>query len=66
VGVAALIAPNGFAAGPDGSIYVSNFSVFPGVNLGPVSPATLAFAPAATGYWSAFSALFGTFATTLN
>jgi hypothetical protein len=28
--------PNGFAAGPDGSIYVSNFSVFPGVNADPV------------------------------
>jgi hypothetical protein len=36
MGVGALIAPNGFAAGPDGSIYVSNFSVFPGVNAGPV------------------------------
>lgn len=37
MGVGALIAPNGFAAGPDGSIYVSNFSVFPGVNShGPV------------------------------
>jgi hypothetical protein len=35
MGVHALIAPNGFAAGPDGSIYVSNFSVFPGVNAGP-------------------------------
>lgn len=33
----ALIAPNGFAAGPDGAIYVSNFSTFPGVNsTGPV------------------------------
>jgi hypothetical protein len=32
MGVGALVAPNGFAAGPDGSIYVSNFSVFPGVN----------------------------------
>ncbi len=31
-----LHAPNGFAAGEDGSIYVSNFSVFPGVNTGPV------------------------------
>jgi hypothetical protein len=37
MGVGALIAPNGFAAGPDGAIYVSNFSVFPGVNShGPV------------------------------
>jgi hypothetical protein len=35
MGVHALVAPNGFAAGPDGSIYVSNFSVFPGVNAGP-------------------------------
>lgn len=32
----ALIAANGFAAGPDGSIYVSNFSTFPGINNGPV------------------------------
>ena len=39
MGVGALIAPNGFAAGPDGSIYVSNFSVFPGVNAGPVGQA---------------------------
>lgn len=32
-----LRAPNGFAAGPDGAIYVSNFSIFPGVNgTGPV------------------------------
>ena len=36
MGVGALIAPNGFAAGSNGSIYVSNFSVFPGVNAGPV------------------------------
>jgi hypothetical protein len=37
MGVGALVAaPNGFSAGPDGSIYVSNFSVFPGVNAGPV------------------------------
>jgi hypothetical protein len=36
MGGGALVAPNGFAAGPDGSIYVSNFSVFPGVNAGPV------------------------------
>jgi sugar lactone lactonase YvrE len=37
MGVGALIQPNGFAAGPDGSIYVSNFSTFPGIsNGGPV------------------------------
>jgi hypothetical protein len=36
MGVGALTAPNGFAAGPDGAIYVSNFSVFPGVHAGPV------------------------------
>jgi hypothetical protein len=36
MGGTALIAPNGFAAGADGSIYVSNFSTFPGVNAGPV------------------------------
>jgi hypothetical protein len=34
--VALPFIPNGFAAGPDGSIYVSNFSVFPGVNADPV------------------------------
>jgi len=39
MGVGALITPNGLAAGPDGSIYVSNFSVFPGVNAGPVGQA---------------------------
>jgi len=31
MGVGALVTPNGFAAGSDGSIYVSNFSVFAGV-----------------------------------
>lgn len=37
LGGSSLHAPNGFAAGPDGSIYVSNFSVFPGRNAhGPV------------------------------
>lgn len=37
LGVPGLVAPNGFAASPDGSIYVSNFSVFPGTNPhGPV------------------------------
>jgi hypothetical protein len=36
-GGGALIAPNSFAAGPDGAIYVSNFSTFPGTNSsGPV------------------------------
>ena len=34
-GVGKLVTPNGFAAGEDGAIYVSNFSVFPGVNSGP-------------------------------
>jgi hypothetical protein len=33
-GGGALIAPNGFAAGPDGAVYVSNFSTFPGTNAG--------------------------------
>jgi hypothetical protein len=36
MGGGALVAPNGFAAGPDGSIYVSNYSTFPGTNSGPV------------------------------
>ena len=33
-GRGALVAPNFFAAGPDGAIYVSNFSTFPGTNAG--------------------------------
>jgi hypothetical protein len=38
LGAGALVLPNGFAAGPDGSIYVSNFSVFPGIPQNPGDP----------------------------
>ena len=34
LGSGKLFFPSGFAAGPDGSIYVSNWSVFPGTNGG--------------------------------
>jgi hypothetical protein len=30
LGAGSLVAPQGFLAGPDGSIYVSNYSIFPG------------------------------------
>jgi hypothetical protein len=35
VGIGKLFQPSGFAAGPNGSIYVSNCSIAPATGMGP-------------------------------